>query len=42
MDEIDEVTGMRLVELRDVATEREQWKSLVKTVARAPRVDTTR
>ena len=34
MDEIHEVTGMKLVELRDVTTERKQWRKLVKTVAR--------
>jgi len=42
MDEIHEVTGMKLTELRDVTTERKQWKRLMKTVARAPRVDSTR
>jgi len=35
MDEIHEVTGMKLVELRDVTTERKQWRRLVKTVTRA-------
>jgi len=42
MDEIHEVTGMKLAELRDVTTEKKQWRRLVKTVARAPRVDSTR
>jgi len=42
MDEIHEVTGMKLAELRDVTTERKQWRRLVKTVTRAPRVDSTR
>ena len=42
MDEIHEVTGMKLAELRDVTTERKQWRRLVKTVARAQRVDSTR
>src|SRR6218665_2400728 len=42
MDEIHEVTGMKLAELRDVTTERKQWRRLVKTVARAHRVDSTR
>ena len=42
MDEIPEVTGMKLAELRDVTTERKQWRRLVKTVARAQRVDSTR
>jgi len=41
MDEIHEVTGMKLAELRDVTTERKQWRKLVKTVARAQRVDST-
>ena len=35
MDEIHEVTGMKLAELRDVTTERKQWRRLVKTVTRA-------
>jgi len=35
-------TGMKLAELRDVTTERKQWRRLVKTVARAQRVDSTR
>ena len=38
---MDEVTGMKLAELRDVTTERKQWRWLVKTVARAQRVDST-
>src|SRR6218665_593643 len=42
MDEIHEVTGKMLAELRDVATERKHWRRLVKTVARAQRVDSTR
>ena len=42
MDEIHGVTGMKLAELRDVTTERKQWRRLVKPVARAPRVDSTR
>src|SRR6218665_602725 len=37
MDEIHvhahEVTGLQLAELRDVTTERKQWRRLVKTVA---------
>ena len=28
MDEIREVTGMKLAELRDVKTERKQWRRL--------------
>jgi len=42
MDKIHEVTGMKLAELRDVTTERKQWRRLVKTVARAQKVDSTR
>ena len=42
MDKIHEVSGMKLAELRDVTTERKQWRRLVKTVARAQRVDSTR
>src|SRR6218665_3347216 len=42
MDEIHEVTGKMLAELRDVTTERKHWRRLVKTVARAQRVDSTR
>ena len=42
MDEIHEVTEMKLAELRNVTTERKQWRRMVKTVARAPRVDGTR
>ena len=39
MDEIHEVTGMKLEELRDVTAERKHWR---KTVARTRRVDRTR
>ena len=42
MDEIHEVTEMKLAELRDAMTERKQRRRLVKTVARAQRVDSTR
>src|SRR6218665_510367 len=31
MDEIHEVTGMKLAELRDVTTGRKQWRRMVKT-----------
>jgi len=41
-DEIHEVIGMKLAELRDVTTERKHWRRLVKTVARTQRVDSTR
>ena len=34
MDEIHEATGMKLVELKDVTTERKQWRRLVKTVSK--------
>jgi len=39
MDEIHEVTGMKLAELRDVTTERKHWR---RPVARAQRVDSKR
>jgi len=42
MDEIHEVTGMKLAELRDVTTERKIWRKMVKTIARTQRVDRTR
>src|SRR6218665_731998 len=42
MDEIHEVTGMKLAELRDVTAERRHWRRMVKTVARTRRVDSTR
>src|SRR6218665_1160616 len=42
MDEIHEVTGMKLAELRDVTAERKHWRGMVKTVARTRRVDSTR
>ena len=42
MDEIHEVTGMKLAKLKDVTAERKQWRRLVKIVARAQRVDSTR
>ena len=42
MDEIHEVTGMKLAQLRDVMTGRKQWRRLVKTVASAQRADSTR
>src|SRR6218665_3942504 len=34
MDEIHEVTGMKLAELRDVTTERKIWRKTVKTITR--------
>ena len=42
MDEIHEVTGMKLAELRDVTAERKHCRGMVKTVARTRRVDSTR
>ena len=42
MDEIHEVTGMKLAELRDVTSGRKHWRKLIKTVARTQRVDSTR
>ena len=42
MDEIHEVTGMKLAELRDVTTERKQWGRLALMVARIPGTDSTR
>jgi len=41
MDEIHEVTGMKLAELRDVTSKRKQRGRVVKTVARAQKVDST-
>jgi len=42
MDEVHEVTGMKLVELRDVTTERKQWRRLAMMVTKVPRTDSTR
>src|SRR6218665_265793 len=42
MDEMHEVTGMKLAELGDVTTERKIWRKMVKTIARTQRVDSTR
>jgi len=42
MDEIHEVTRMKLVELRDMTKERKQWRSLAMMVARVPRTDSAR
>jgi len=42
MDEIHEVTGMKLAELRDVKADRKHWRRMAKTVARTRRVDSTR
>ena len=42
MDEIHEVTGMKLAEVRDSTTERKHWRRLLKMVARAQRADSTR
>jgi len=42
MDEIHELTGMKLAELRDVTTERKKWRHLAMMAARVPRTDSTR
>src|SRR6218665_3492309 len=42
MDEIHEVSGMKLAELRDVMAERKHWRRMVKTIHRTRRVDSTR
>ena len=42
MDEIHEVTGMKLAEPRDVTTDSKQWRMMVKSAARTQRVDSTR
>ena len=42
MDEVHEVTGMKLTELRDETIERKYWKRLVMVVARVPGTDRTR
>ena len=43
MDEIywNEVTGMKLAELRDVTTERKHWRRLAMMVVRIPGTDST-
>ena len=42
MDEIHEVTGMKLAELRDVMKERKRWRRFAMIVVRVPRTDGTR
>ena len=42
MDEIHEVTGMKLAEPRAVTTERKQWRRFAMMVARVPGTDSTR
>src|SRR6218665_3290129 len=42
MDEIHEITGMKLAEIREVTAERNHWRRMAKTVARTRRVDSTR
>src|SRR6218665_2767763 len=42
MDEIHEVTGMKLAELRNMTTERKHWRRLVRMVARVQPADSTR
>jgi len=42
MDEIHEVTGMKLAELRNMTTERKHGRRLVRMVARVQPADSTR
>ena len=42
MDEIHDLTGMNLEELRDLSANREQWRMCVRKIARALRADSTR
>jgi len=42
MDEIHKVTGMKLAELRDMMTERKQWRRLAMMIARVPGTDSTK
>ena len=42
MDEIHEVTEVKLAELRDVLTERKQWRRFAMMVARVSITDSTR
>jgi len=42
MDEIHEVTGTKLAELRDAMIERKQWRRFVMVVARVPGTDSIR
>ena len=42
MEEIHEVTGMKLAELRDRTKERKQWRRLAMMVVRVPRTDGTK
>ena len=42
MEEIHKRTAMNLTQLRDAVRSREDWRKLVKTVARVPRTDGTR
>src|SRR6218665_1273420 len=39
---LDEIHGMKLAELRDVTTERKQWRRFAMMVARVPGTDSTR
>ena len=41
MDEVHEVTEMKLAELRDSTIERKHWRRLVMVVARVPGTDST-
>ena len=42
MDEMHDLNGMKLAELRDVTTDRKQWRRMVMTATRTQRVDSTR
>ena len=39
MDEIHDITGMKLAELRDVTTERKNWRLLARKVTRVQRIN---
>lgn len=42
MDEIHEITGTKLAELRDMTTEKKQWRRFAIAVGRVPGTDSTR
>jgi len=42
MDEMHEVTEIKLVEQRDVTTDRKQWRRFAMMVTRVPGTDSTR
>ena len=41
-NEIHDATGMNLAELRDLSSNRKQWRVFIMTMARAQGVDSTR